>query len=67
MATRAEPPEEIRFSLEQALTLLAALEDARDALIVSGHLSVVVAVEAEVRELSRRLGFQAPEGDPDAG
>ena len=50
------------FSLDEALTLLAALEDARDALIASGHLAVVVSVEAEIRRLSRRLGFRDPEG-----
>jgi hypothetical protein len=58
-----EPPREIRLSVDEALTLLGALEDARDALIDSGHLSVVVAVEAEIRMVSRRLGF----GDPDGG
>jgi hypothetical protein len=58
-----EPPGEIRLSLDDALSLLGALEDARDALIESGHLSVVVPVEAEIRMLNRRLGF----GDPDGG
>ena len=48
------------YDLDEALTLLAALEDARDALIESGHLAAVVAVEAEIRLLNRRLGF----GDP---
>jgi hypothetical protein len=58
-----EPPGEIRLRLDEALSLVGALEDARDALIDSGHLSVVVSVEAEIRVLSRRLGF----GDPDGG
>ena len=62
-ADEPEPPEEVRYSLDEALALLAALEDARDALIDSGHLAVVVAVEAEVRTLSRRLGFDDPDGD----
>ena len=60
-----EPPEVIDYSLGEALTLLAALEDARDALIESGQLAVVVGVEAEIRELSRKLGFRDPEGDGD--
>lgn len=38
-----EPPRDVWYSLEDALDLLAALEDARDALIDSGHLAVVVA------------------------
>lgn len=45
------------YGLDEALTLLAALEDARDALIDSGHLTVVVTVESEIRILARRLGF----------
>ena len=59
------PPKEVRYSLDEALTLLATLEDARDALINSGHLAVVVAVESEVRLLSRKLGFEDPEGGSD--
>ena len=57
-----EPPPEVVLSLDEALDLLAALEDARDALIQSGHLAVVVIVEVEVRRISRRLGFDDPEG-----
>jgi hypothetical protein len=59
---RAGAPSGVHYSLGEALTLLAALEDARDALIDSGHLAVVVVVEAEVRLLSRRLGFWNPSG-----
>lgn len=61
-----EPPREVWFSLDEALDLLATLEDARDALIESAHLSVVMAVETQIRELSRRLDFDNPQGDPDA-
>jgi hypothetical protein len=57
-----EPPELVLYRLPDALTLLATLEDARDVLIESGHLAVVVAVEAEIRALSRRLGFDGPPG-----
>ena len=63
----AEPPNEVHYSLDEALTLLAALEDARDALIDSRHLAVVVTVETEIRLLSRRLGFIEPEGGSDDG
>ena len=58
----AQPPRDIRLSLDEALALLADLEDARDALIDADRLAVVVAVEAQIRLLSHRLGFDDPEG-----
>jgi hypothetical protein len=61
-----EPPREIWYGLEDALELLGVLEDARDALTDSGHLAVVVAIEAQVRALSRRLEFEDPDGGSDA-
>lgn len=60
-----EPPRYVWYSLDEALELLAALEDARDALIDAGQLTVVVALEAQVRELSRKLDFDDPEGGAD--
>lgn len=60
-----EPPQQIGYDLDEALTLLGTLENARDALIDSGHLAVVVAVETEVRNLSRKLGFDDPAGGSD--
>jgi hypothetical protein len=36
-----EPPDHPSYSLEEALELLADLEDAQDALLDSGHLTVV--------------------------
>jgi len=60
-----EPPEGIHLSLDEALDVLAALEDARDALLSSSYLTVVLVVEAEIRMLSRTLGFDAPEGGND--
>jgi hypothetical protein len=44
------------------LGLLAVLEDARDALIESHRLVVVVSMEAQIRLLSHKLGFDDPEG-----
>jgi hypothetical protein len=61
-----EPPRYVWYTLEEALELLAALEDARDSLIEAGHLTVVVAIEAQVRELNRRLDFDDPWGGADA-
>lgn len=60
-----EPPRQVWYSLEEALELLGALEDARDALISAGHLAEVLPVEAQIRLLSRRLDFDDPEGDAD--
>ena len=60
-----EPPERVVYDLDEAVTLLAVLEDARDALISSGHLAGVLATEAEIRLLSHRLGFDAPPGGRD--
>jgi hypothetical protein len=57
-----EPPDELRLDLDEALQLLAALDDARDALTDSRHLTVVADVEDQVRLASRRLGFDEPEG-----
>jgi hypothetical protein len=61
-----EPPQSVSYDLEEALELLAVLEDARETLKDTGHLTGVVALEAQVRLLSRRLGFDDPEGDDDA-
>jgi hypothetical protein len=52
-----EPPHEIGYTLEEALDLLAALEEARDALAETNHLVEVSELEHQVQILSRRLGF----------
>jgi hypothetical protein len=57
-ADEREPPREVWYSLEEALELLAALEDARDAHIHANQLAVVIPVESDVRKLSRRLGVR---------
>jgi hypothetical protein len=54
---RREPPRHVWYTLDEALELLAVLEDARDGLIDAGRLTVVVALEAQVRALSRKLEF----------
>ena len=51
------PPDEVRYDLEESLDLLAALEDARDALTDSDRLAVVAQLEHQVAVLSRKLGF----------
>ncbi|HEY9565304.1 MAG TPA: hypothetical protein VIR30_16175 [Nocardioides sp.] len=58
-----EPPSRVSYGLDAALVLPGALEDARDALTGSGHLTVVMEVEDQVRVLSRKIGFDDPEGD----
>jgi hypothetical protein len=52
-----EPPTSVTFDLEEALELLAALEDARATLRDSEHLAGVLNLEAQIQLLSRRLGF----------
>lgn len=54
-----EPPREVWYALEEALALLADLEDARDALINSRQFAVVVGIENEIRLLSRKLDLEA--------
>lgn len=57
-----EPPAHIGLALDEAIGLLADLEDARDALIAASQLAVVVGVENQIRLISRKLGFDDPEG-----
>lgn len=52
-----EPPTSVTFGLEEALELLAALEEARATLRDGEHLAGVLALEAQIPLLSRRLGF----------
>jgi hypothetical protein len=59
--TPEEPPSIVSYDLEEALDLLAALEDARDVLAGSNYLTVLIEVEHEIIMLSRKLGFD--EGD----
>lgn len=60
-----QPRVETRLDLEQALELLGALEEARDALMTTGHLTEAAVVVAQIQLLSRKLGFESPEGGPD--
>ena len=59
-----EPPTSVTYDLEEALELLAALEEARDTLRDTEHLAGVLTLEAQVQILSRRLGFD--DGGTDA-
>jgi transcription initiation factor IIE alpha subunit len=64
MSLPAEPPGAVSYGLEEALELLAALEDARDALTESDHLAVLAQLEHQVARLSLKLGFgQSPGGE----
>jgi hypothetical protein len=53
-----EPPGRVQYDLEEALGLLATLEDSRDVLFVTDHLSVLAQVEHEIQVLSHKLGFE---------
>ena len=61
-----EPPEVVTYGVGEALELLAALEDARDALSDSDHLAVIAQLEHQIATLNRRLGFDDPQGDAGA-
>ncbi len=54
----SDPPEQIDLGLNEALDLLAALEDARDVVIDTDHLSVLAQVEHQIQVVSRKLGFE---------
>ena len=60
-----QPPERVSYNIEEALELLAALEDARDTLADSDHLAVVVQLDHQVATLNRRLGVDQPPGGGD--
>jgi hypothetical protein len=49
-----DPPEQIDLALDEALELLAALEDARDVPINTGSLSVLAQVEHQIQVASRQ-------------
>jgi hypothetical protein len=59
----SKPPERVDYELDDALDLLAALEDARDILIDTDHLAVLAEVEHHIQFLSRKLGLDR--GEPD--
>lgn len=56
---------ESHLNLDEALELLGALEEARDALLTTDHLAEVAVLFAQVQRISRKLGFD-PEGGSDA-
>jgi hypothetical protein len=65
MSETTEPPQSVSYDLEAALELLAALEDARDALAESDHLAALAQIEHQVVQLSRKLGVGQPSGGGD--
>ena len=63
--TPVEPPSRVTYDLEEALELLAALEDALEVVAGTDYLGVVAEVEHEVARLHRKLGFDRPSGGED--
>ncbi|HKY16972.1 MAG TPA: hypothetical protein VJM33_18745 [Microthrixaceae bacterium] len=53
----SEPPPEITLTLEEALDVLAVLEDAREELRDSPMLGLVMEVEVQLAVLNRKLRF----------
>ncbi len=60
-----DSPDQIDLGLDEALELLGALEDARDVLIDTDHLSVLAQVEHQIQVVSRKLGFGQGGSDVD--
>jgi len=60
-----EPPRYIWFDLSEALDLLTVMEDARDALIDTGRLGLVINIEAHLRRLARKLELDDLAGGDD--
>ncbi len=54
---RGEPPHVVAFDLEEALNLLAALEDSWDTISNTDHFAVLSQVEHQIEILSRKLGL----------
>jgi hypothetical protein len=63
MADPVGPPEFVVLTIDEALDLLSALEDARSSFLETGLLSGAVLIEDPIRTLSLRLGFDDPGGD----
>lgn len=61
----SQPPDRITYDLEEALDLLAALEDALEVVVGTDFLAIVADVENEVARLHRKLGFDHPSGGED--
>lgn len=56
------PSRHIWFDTDEALDLLADLEDAREALAHTTQLAALLRVEEQIRLLSHKLGFDTWEG-----
>ena len=62
MSEPNEPPELIVLTIEEALDLLS-LEDARSSFLKLGLFSGALLIEAPLRLLNRKLGFDDPGED----
>lgn len=65
MDDRREPPRQIWYDLEEAVELLAVLEDAKLTALDSGAPSLVVVLERQIALLHRKLEI-SDEGETDA-
>ena len=65
MTQPGEPPEQIVFTIDEALDLPGHLEDAFQSFLEQGLLSGAVLIDDPIRLLNRKLGFANPEGRDD--
>jgi hypothetical protein len=62
MDDRREPPRHIWYDLDEAVDLLAVLEDAQLTALEAGALSLVVVLEHQIELLHRKLDIGDPGG-----
>lgn len=60
MSEPAGPPEQIVFTIDEALDLLSHLEDARSSFEEAGMLDGSLLIEEPIRLVNRKLGFDDP-------
>jgi hypothetical protein len=53
-----EPPELVTLDLDEALELLAALQDSREILVRTDYLAVLAQVAYQLQLLEHKLGFE---------
>ncbi len=53
-----KPPEYVTFGLEEAIELLAALEDSRLMLVMTDHFAVHSQIEEQLQVLLHNLGLE---------
>jgi hypothetical protein len=64
MDDEPQPPAAISYALDEALDLLADLEDASRTMLEADLLAAVIILDHQIALLTRKLGFDDTEGEP---